>query len=223
MLDTLFDYSWKEILQDEFKKSYFQRLNDFLIHERANYTIYPLENNIFNAFNLTPFGNIKVVILGQDPYHGYNQSHGLAFSVNESIKHPPSLINIFKELHTDIGCNIPISGNLSPWAAQGVFLLNTVLSVRESNPNSHKEIGWELFTDCIIKKISDKRDNIVFILWGKPAQEKIKLIDQNKHLIISSPHPSPLSSYRGFFGSKPFSKTNIYLSEHSIDEINWCL
>lgn len=215
--------SWKEVLKDEFTKEYFVELKRFLIEEKQNYTIYPKGSDMFNAFSYTPFDNVKVVIIGQDPYHGANQAHGLAFSVLDGVAFPPSLRNIFQELNSDIGCPTPKSGNLSSWAKQGVFLINTVLSVREGQAHSHAKHGWEIFTDSIIKKISDKKQNVVFILWGSPAIAKSKLIDSSKHHIITSPHPSPLSSYRGFFGSKPFSKTNEFLASRGIEKIKWCL
>jgi len=214
---------WLKLLDDEFQKEYFFNLKSFLIEEKKNYTIFPKSKNIFNAFNTTPFSKIKVVILGQDPYHGVNQAHGLSFSVEGDIKYPPSLQNIYKELEDDIGCPIANSGNLTSWANQGVFLLNAVLTVRAHEANSHRGQGWEKFTNAVIKKISDESLYVVFILWGRPAQMKKTLIDNTKHLIIESPHPSPLSSYRGFFGSKPFSRTNIYLESHNKEPIRWCL
>lgn len=217
------EQSWKEVLQDEFTKDYFIELKKFLIEEKQNYTIYPKGSDMFNAFSYTPFDEVKVVIIGQDPYHGANQAHGLAFSVLDGVSFPPSLRNIFQELNSDIGCPTPKSGNLSSWAKQGVFLINTVLSVREGQAHSHAKQGWEIFTDSVIKKISEKRENIVFILWGSPAIAKSKLIDTSKHHIITSPHPSPLSSYRGFFGSKPFSRTNEFLGSCGIEKIEWCL
>jgi uracil-DNA glycosylase len=215
--------SWKEVLKDEFTKEYFVELKRFLIEEKQNYIIYPKGSDMFNAFSYTPFDDVKVVIIGQDPYHGANQAHGLAFSVLDGVAFPPSLRNIFQELNSDIGCPTPKSGNLSSWAKQGVFLINTVLSVREGQAHSHAKHGWEIFTDSVIKKISDKKQNVVFILWGSPAIAKSKLIDSSKHHIITSPHPSPLSSYRGFFGSKPFSKTNEFLASRGIEKIEWCL
>lgn len=222
MIDPKIDNSWKKILFDEFQKPYFSELKEFLVQEKQKYTIYPKGSHIFAAFDNTPFDKVKVVILGQDPYHGASQAHGLAFSVNDGIPHPPSLQNIFKELRDDIGCDIPKSGNLSAWAKEGVFLLNTVLSVRASEANSHKNRGWEIFTDSVIRLLSSKKQGLVFILWGSPAGAKSSLIDDSRHLILKSPHPSPLSSYRGFFGSKPFSKTNTYLISHNIEPINWC-
>jgi len=214
---------WLNVLADEFKKPYFFKLKEFLLTEKKQYQIYPKGDDIFNAFNMTPFSDIKVVILGQDPYHGENQAHGLCFSVEEGVSFPPSLKNIFTELHDDIGCDIPIHGTLTKWAKEGVFLINAVLSVRASEANSHRAKGWELFTDAVIKKISDEKENVVFILWGRPAQMKSSLIDVSKHLILKAPHPSPLSSYRGFFGSKPFSSANNYLISKNIEPVNWCL
>ncbi len=223
MIDPNIDESWKSVLLDEFQKPYFYDLKNFLIDEKKNYTIYPKSNYIFNAFNLTPFDKVKVVIVGQDPYHGQNQAHGLAFSVNDGVALPPSLLNIFKELKDDIGCQIPKSGNLTSWANQGVFLINTVLSVRKAEAHSHKNRGWEKFIDRVIQATSENKSSIVFVLWGKPAQNKAQLIDTSKHLILKAPHPSPLSSYRGFFGSKPFSKINTYFKQQGLDTINWCL
>ncbi|HCC68016.1 TPA: uracil-DNA glycosylase [Patescibacteria group bacterium] len=184
-------------------------------------TTYPPSDSVFRALKLTPFENIKVVILGQDPYHGKGEANGLAFSVNKNIKIPPSLKNIYKELNSDLGIKIPNHGDLSNWAKQGVLLLNSILTVEANKPASHRGIGWEEYTDEIIKKINDKKKNIVFILWGKYAQEKGKYINENKHLVIRSPHPSPFSARTGFFGSKPFSKCNMYLKENKIEEIDW--
>lgn len=215
--------SWKEALHTEFTHPYMAELKAFLVEEKKNYTIFPQGKNIFNAFNSTPFENVKVVILGQDPYHGAGQAHGLSFSVQEGVALPPSLQNIFKELVSDIGCSFPKSGDLSHWAQEGVLLLNTLLSVRSGEPFSHKERGWERFTDQVIRILSERREHIVFILWGTPAGKKGSLIDERKHLILKAPHPSPLSSYRGFFGSKPFSQTNKYLSVQGISPIQWCL
>ncbi|WP_428737192.1 uracil-DNA glycosylase [Sulfurimonas sp.] len=215
--------SWREVLSDELTKPYLKELKKTLIQEKQHYTIYPQEENIFNAYNTTDFENVKVVILGQDPYHGPNQAHGLAFSVLNGVQHPPSLVNIFKELSDDIGCTYPKTSELTFWAKQGVFLLNAVLSVRAANAASHQGLGWEQFTDATIQAISENKEHVVFILWGRPAQMKEKLIDSRKHLILKAPHPSPLSSYRGFFGSKPFSKTNAYLIANNKTPINWCL
>lgn len=221
MMEQNIKDSWKDKLFDEFQKPYFNLLKSFLEQEKKSYTIYPKEENIFAAFNNTPFEDVKVVILGQDPYHGVNQAHGLAFSVNDGIAHPPSLKNIFKELHDDLGCTIPKSGNLTSWAKEGVFLINAVLSVRANEANSHKNMGWEIFTNAVIKVLNEQKENLVFILWGAPATTKASLIDEKKHMILKAPHPSPLSSYRGFFGSKPFSKTNDYLRSHDIKPIEW--
>jgi len=200
-----------------------EELKNFLLEEKKNYIIFPQGSHIFNAFNSTPFENVKVVILGQDPYHGVGQAHGLSFSVQHGIALPPSLQNIFKELVSDIGCPYPKSGDLSHWAHEGVLLLNTLLTVRSGEPFSHKERGWEKFTDQVIRTLSDRREHIVFILWGAPAGKKAALIDSSKHLILRAPHPSPLSSYRGFFGSKPFTQTNDYLKSVQIAPIEWCL
>jgi uracil-DNA glycosylase len=215
--------SWKEALHAEFTHPYMEKLKLFLEEEKKNHTIFPQGSNIFNAFNSTPFPSVKVVILGQDPYHGPGQAHGLSFSVQHGISLPPSLQNIFKELVSDIGCEYPKSGDLSHWAKEGVLLLNTLLSVRSGEPFSHKEQGWERFTDQVIRALSEQREHIVFILWGAPAGKKEALIDTGKHLVLKAPHPSPLSSYRGFFGSKPFSQTNAYLQENGISPINWAL
>jgi len=218
--------SWLKVLGEEFDKDYMIRLKNFLKTEKeSGARIYPKGSDIFNAFNKTPFENVKVVILGQDPYHGPNQAHGLSFSVQDGIATPPSLQNIYKELVTDIpGFKIPRSGNLTKWAEQGVLLLNATLTVRASEAGSHQRKGWETFTDMVIKTISDKKTGIVFILWGNYAQSKISLIDQSKHLIIKSTHPSPLAVSRGgFFGSKPFSKTNAYLTEQGKQAIDWHL
>jgi len=214
---------WKIILKDEFEQEYFKKLKLFLATEECNNVIYPSSKDRFNALNLTPFNNIKVVILGQDPYHNKKQANGLSFSVQNNIKIPPSLNNIYKELKNDIGIKINNSGDLSAWAKQGVLLLNTILSVEEGKANSHKNKGWEIFTNEIIRQISLQKIGIVFVLWGKNAQEKEKLINSSKHLILKAPHPSPLSSYRGFFGSKPFSKINKYLLKNGKKKINWNL
>lgn len=215
--------SWKEALKAEFTQAYMEELKSFLVEEKKQYTVFPQGSHIFNAFNSTPFDKVKVVILGQDPYHGAGQAHGLSFSVQKGIKFPPSLQNIFKELVDDIGCDYPQSGDLSHWANEGVLLLNTLLTVRSGEPFSHKDRGWERFTDQVIRTLNERRDHIVFILWGAPAQKKSALIDSTKHWILRAPHPSPLSSYRGFFGSKPFSSTNRYLQSNGIQPINWCL
>ena len=219
----LLNNKWSSILDDEIKSNYFLKLHDFIELEYRTKTIFPKHENIFRAFNLITPDKVKVVILGQDPYHGINQANGLAFSVCDECKIPPSLKNIFKELHEDIGCQISTSGNLEKWAQDGVLLINSVLTVVESKPHSHKNIGWETFTDSVIKKLSYECENIVFILWGSPSQKKESLIDNNRHLILKAPHPSPLSSYRGFFGSKPFSQANSYLKENNRKEVDWCL
>lgn len=222
-IDPKIEVSWKNVLAEEFQQSYFYELKAFLVDEKATHRIYPKGNDIFAAYDLTPFENVKVVILGQDPYHGPGQAHGLAFSVQRGVAHPPSLQNIFKELHEDIGCAVPRDGILDGWAKQGVFLLNTVLTVRDGQAHSHKEQGWERFTDATIRALSSQRESLVFILWGRPAQMKTSLIDTSKHHIITSPHPSPLSAYRGFFGSKPFSRANGFLQSRGIEPIDWCL
>jgi len=215
--------NWQAFLNNELQKDYFIQLKTYIESEYKIKTIFPKYENIFRAFNLITPDKVKVVIMGQDPYHGINQANGLAFSVCDKCKIPPSLKNIFKELHEDIGCQISTSGNLEKWAQEGVLLINSVLTVVESKPHSHKNIGWETFTDSIIKKLSYECENIVFILWGSPSQKKESLIDNNRHLILKAPHPSPLSSYRGFFGSKPFSQANSYLKENNRKEIDWCL
>ncbi len=215
--------SWLEVLHEEFDKNYMVNLREFLKTEKAaGYKIYPKGSDIFNAFSKTPFDELKVVIIGQDPYHGVNQAHGLSFSVQKGITPPPSLKNIYKELLTDIpGFAIPSHGDLTEWAEQGVLLLNATLTVRDSTPASHQKKGWEEFTDQVIKTISEKKEGIVFILWGSYAQAKAELIDQKKHFIIKSPHPSPFSADRGFFGSKPFSKTNAILVKEGKKPIDW--
>lgn len=222
MIDFTELTDWHNKLSEELTKPYFVNLKKSLAKEYNGYTIYPEKHNLFNAFRATPFENTKVVILGQDPYHQPGQAHGLAFSVNDGIKFPKSLQNIFKELNEDLQIEIPFSGNLSKWAKQGVLLFNTGLSVRKDQANSHKEIGWQPLTDAIIKLLGQRPEPIVFILWGKHAQEKAKFID-NHHQIIKSAHPSPLSAYRGFFGSKPFSKANRFLKSFGNSEINWQL
>ena len=215
--------SWLEHLKEEFQKDYILNLKKKLLELKNKKIIfYPQGDKIFNAFNLTPLNNVKVVILGQDPYHGPNQAHGLCFSVPQSVKPPPSLVNIFKELESDTGEKRNYhDGNLEHWARQGVFLLNTTLTVEKSKPLSHRDYGWSEFTDRVISLISDKLENIVFILWGSFAQSKKQLIDSGSHLILTAPHPSPLSAHRGFFGSKPFSKTNNFLHSKQIDMVNW--
>lgn len=213
--------SWKKALADEFNKPYFEQLTAFVKSEYATTTVYPEGKNIFNAFNLCPLPNVKVVIIGQDPYHEPHQAHGLCFSVQDGVEFPPSLQNIFKEIESDLGTPIPQSGNLERWARQGVFLLNSILTVRAHQAASHANKGWETFTDEVIKQISDKTENVVFMLWGNYAKVKGKVIDTKKHLILNTVHPSPLSVYRGFFGCKHFSRANQYLKEHGKTPINW--
>lgn len=213
--------SWQEVLQTEFDKPYFENLVGFVKQEYASNTIFPPAGQIFNAFNTCPFNNVKVVILGQDPYHGPGQAHGLCFSVNDGIQFPPSLQNIFKEITSDLGIPAPKTGNLTRWAEQGVLLLNATLTVRASLAGSHQGKGWEEFTDAVIKTISEKAENVVFILWGSYAIKKKSLINASKHCILTAPHPSPLSSYRGFFGCKHFSQTNTYLTSKGKTPIEW--
>lgn len=220
-MEVKINETWKEVLIDEFDKEYFVKLTEFIKTRYKDTIVYPPAKKIFNAFDLCPFDKVKVVILGQDPYHGPNQAHGLSFSVEEGERKPPSLINIYKELKNDLGVEPAKSGDLTHWAEQGVFLLNAILTVEASKPASHQKKGWEQFTDAVIKTISEKKEHVVFILWGAYAQKKGEIIDQSKHLVIKSVHPSPLSVERGFFGSKPFNKTNEYLKGHGIDEIKW--
>lgn len=220
-MKEILNNDWNHLLKDEFKKEYYKKLRQFLIEEYKTKTVYPEMNDIFNALEFTSYKDTKVLILGQDPYHGPNQSHGLAFSVKKGVKIPPSLKNIYKELNNDLGCYIPNNGYLKSWADQGVLLLNTVLTVRSHEPNSHKNKGWEIFTDKIINLLNERTDPVVFILWGNPAIAKTKLITNNRHYIITSVHPSPLSASRGFFGSKPFSKTNHFLRSINKTPINW--
>jgi uracil-DNA glycosylase len=213
--------SWKEQLAGEFEEDYFKKLTDFVRQEYTAGPVYPPGKLIFNAFNICPFNKVKVVIIGQDPYHGPGQAHGLCFSVNEGVAFPPSLVNIFKEIKADIGAEIPVSGDLTRWAQQGVLLLNSTLTVRAHQAASHAGHGWERFTDAAIKALAEKRDNLVFILWGAYAQKKGAFIDRSRHLVLSSAHPSPLSAYNGFFGNKHFSKTNEYLVAHGKTPIIW--
>ena len=216
--------SWKTLLSDEFKQPYFKQVTEHIKTEKEQgKTIYPPGPLIFHAFEATPVEQVKVVILGQDPYHGPKQAHGLSFSVQKGVPPPPSLINIFKELHEDTGMPIPNHGYLEKWALQGVLLLNASLTVRAGEPMSHAKIGWHHFTDAVIRTLSQKREHLVFLLWGKFAQDKIKLIDEHKHCILKSAHPSPLSAHNGFFGNRHFSKTNEYLMKHGIDPIDWAL
>jgi len=220
-MDVRIEESWKTQLQDEFEKPYFKQLTEFVRSEYASQTIYPPAKLIFNAFDQCPFEKVKVVILGQDPYHGPGQAHGLCFSVNDGIEFPPSLRNIFKEIQNDTEAPIPTSGNLERWAKQGVLLLNATLTVRAHLAGSHQKKGWEQFTDSVIHSVADKLENVVFILWGNYAISKGEFIDSRKHLVLKSVHPSPLSASRGFFGNKQFSTTNNYLIEHGKEPVMW--
>jgi len=211
------------MLEDEFEKPYYLQLKTFLQEEYDTKTIFPDKENLWDAFHLTPYEDVKVVIVGQDPYHGQGQAHGLSFSVRDGVKHPPSLRNMLKELQSDLGCEFPNHGNLTKWAEQGVLLLNAVLTVRQGEAHSHKGQGWEQFTDTVIGKLSERKTPVVFVLWGKPAQQKRALIDSSRHVIIETTHPSPLSAYRGFFGSKPYSKINEHLQRMGQDSIDFCL
>ena len=223
-MDVKIEGSWKEVLKSEFEKPHFLETVAFLRMEKAaGKTIFPPGSLLFNAFNSTPFDAVKVVLLGQDPYHGPGQAHGLSFSVPDGVAPPPSLINIFKELHNDTSVPLSRSGNLTKWAKQGVLLLNASLSVRANEPMSHSRIGWAHFTDAVISKVSDLKKNVVFLLWGKFAQEKQGLIDETKHLVLKAAHPSPYSANNGFFGCRHFSKTNEYLMQNGIDPIDWSL
>ncbi len=215
--------SWDNLLREEYKKEYFTNLINFVNNEYKSKTIYPKKNEIFNAFRYTDYNDVKVVILGQDPYHGPNQAEGLSFSVSNEVLKPPSLQNIFKELESDLGIPFPKKNSLKPWTKEGVLLLNAVLTVEAHTPTSHKDHGWETFTDEIIKIINEKTTPVVFILWGSYARAKKKLITNKIHYVIESAHPSPFSAYNGFFGSKPFSKTNEFLKAHGIKEINWSI
>ena len=220
-MNVKIEESWKEALMPEFSKDYFIRLTDFVRKEYHETTVYPPGKLIFNAFNLCPFDKVKVVIIGQDPYHGPGQAHGLCFSVNDGIQPPPSLVNIFKEINSDLGKPIPQSGNLTRWAEQGVLLLNATLTVRAHQAGSHQRRGWEEFTDAVIRKLAEEKSNLVFILWGSYAQKKGAFIDRNKHLVLTSVHPSPLSAYNGFFGNHHFSLANDYLVKNGKTAIDW--
>lgn len=213
---------WAEVLDEEFEKPYYKELREFLKHAYASERVYPPMEDIYNALRATPYASTKVVILGQDPYHGPGQAHGLSFSVRPGVQPPPSLLNIFKEMESDIGCARPNHGCLLGWAEQGVLLLNTTLTVAQGRPKSHAGYGWETLTDAIIAKLSARQTPMVFILWGAHAQSKVALIDTHRHHIIKSPHPSPLSASRGFFGSRPFSRANAYLIQDGLDPIDWC-
>jgi uracil-DNA glycosylase len=220
-MDVKIAPSWKERLSEEFRKPYFDQLIDFVKTEYQTTTVYPPGKEIFKAFDACDFENVKVVIIGQDPYHGPGQANGLCFSVRDGVRVPPSLVNIFKEIKNDLGKDIPSSGNLERWAQQGVLLLNATLTVKAGTPGSHQNKGWELFTDAVIRKISDERQHVVFLLWGAYAQKKGEIIDRNKHFVLMSAHPSPFSADRGFFGNKHFSKTNQYLKSKGVEEIDW--
>jgi uracil-DNA glycosylase len=221
-IDPAIHPSWKALLREEFQKEYFVALKKFLVEEKKNCPVYPPGKQIFAAFDQTPFDTIKVVIIGQDPYHNPGQAHGFCFSVNDGVRFPPSLVNIFKEVKDDCGCEIPLSGNLQGWARQGVFLLNAILTVRQNSPGSHQNKGWEKFTDAVIKIISENKEHVVFMLWGNYARAKAQLIDNRKHLVLEAAHPSPLA--RGaFFGCRHFSKANDYLAKTGQTPVNWCL
>jgi uracil-DNA glycosylase len=220
-MEVKIEPTWKSKLSTEFEKEYFLKLAEFVKEEYCKNTIYPPGGLIFNAFNLCPFDRVKAVIIGQDPYHGPGQAHGLCFSVREGVGFPPSLINIFKEISSDMGIQRPISGNLERWAAQGVLLLNATLTVRAHQAGSHQKKGWEEFTDNAIRILNEEKQNIVFFLWGAYAQKKGETIDRSRHLVLESVHPSPLSASRGFFGNNHFSKCNAYLKEHGVEPINW--
>lgn len=213
--------SWDEILKDEYQKDYFKNIAMFINKEYREKTIFPPKSNILRAFKLTDYDNVKVVILGQDPYHGINEANGLAFSVSKGVRLPPSLQNIYKELYNDLGITVSTNGDLEKWAREGVLLLNSVFTVEKDKPASHKNIGWEQFSDEVIKKVNEKNTPVVFILWGSFAKSKAKYITNPIHLVITSPHPSPFSAYSGFFGSKPFSRTNEFLRKNNIKEIDW--
>ncbi len=222
-IDPVIEAGWKSVLLDQFQSPYFRTLKEFLVEEKKKYTLYPPGRLIFNAFQRTPFDRIKVVILGQDPYHGKGQAHGLCFSVPQGIPKPPSLVNIFKELQADIGIPIPEHGTLDKWTDQGVLLINATLTVRDSQAGSHQKHGWETFTNRVIEVVSQEKNGVVFLLWGRFAQAKESLIDSSKHLILKSAHPSPLSAYNGFFGCKHFSLTNDYLEKQGNPGIDWAL
>ena len=220
-MNVRIDESWRERLQSEFDAPYFAQLTDFVRHEYATTRVYPPGSQMFAAFDACPFDKVKVVILGQDPYHEPGQAHGLCFSVNDGVPFPPSLQNIFTEIHDDIGTPVPMSGDLTRWANQGVLLLNATLTVRAHQAGSHQNKGWEQFTDAVIHRLAQERENLVFILWGAYAQRKGEFIDRSRHLVLQSPHPSPLSAHRGFFGNRHFSRTNEYLTAHGIEPILW--
>jgi uracil-DNA glycosylase len=220
-MDVKIEASWRKRLQGEFKKEYFKELVQFVKSEYQSHKVYPPGKEIFNAFDHCPFDQTKVVVIGQDPYHGSGQAHGLCFSVNDGVTMPPSLLNVFKEIKNDLDLPIPPNGSLVRWADQGVLLLNATLTVRASTPGSHQNKGWETFTDAVIKAVSDEKENVVFLLWGSYAQKKGAIIDKRKHHVLESAHPSPFAAHRGFFGNKHFSKTNAYLTSEDIDTIDW--
>lgn len=223
MINPILEPAWKQELIAEFQKDSFIKLREFLENEKEKFVIYPPEPLIFRAFERTPFHHVKVVIIGQDPYHGEGQAQGLCFSVQKGLRLPPSLVNIYKELEADLGIRLSNHGDLTSWAEQGVFLLNTILTVRQEEPGSHQKKGWEQFTDGVIRVLSERRKNLVFLLWGKHAQDKATLVDHQKHLVLMAPHPSPFSAHSGFFGCRHFSKTNNYLQKHAMEPINWAL
>lgn len=218
-----FPHDWEEALGGERRKPYFRTLSSFLAQERARHKVYPSEADMFSAFRLTPLSKVRVLILGQDPYHGPGQAHGLAFSVKPGVPTPPSLQNVFKELHTDLGVPVPRHGHLDHWAEQGVLLLNAVLTVRAGQANSHQGKGWELFTDAAIRAVNARTEPAVFVFWGRSAQRKVKLVDSSRHFVLVGAHPSPLSAHQGFFGSRPFSRINTYLKEHGRPTVDWSL
>ena len=220
-MDVKLEKSWKDVLHEEFSQDYFRKLTDFIRLEYTKHKIYPPAKLIFSAFDHCPFEQVKVVIIGQDPYHGAGQANGLCFSVSDGVKMPPSLVNIFKEMATDLGKPLPANGNLERWAEQGVLLLNATLTVRAASPGSHQNKGWEEFTDAAIHALNMKKENLVFILWGAYAQRKGEFIDTNRHLVIKSAHPSPFSVHRGFFGSRPFSRANDFLKQNGVEPIDW--
>jgi len=222
-IDPNIEGGWKSVLMDQFQSHYFTTLKEFLVEEKKKYTVYPPGRLIFNAFQHTPFEKVKVVILGQDPYHGKGQAHGLCFSVPPGIPKPPSLVNIFKELQSDLGTPLPEHGTLEKWANQGILLINATLTVRDGQAGSHQNKGWETFTNRVIEVVSEEKTGVVFLLWGRYAQAKASLIDENKHLLLKAAHPSPLSAYNGFFGCRHFSRTNEYLAQQGKPGIDWTL
>lgn len=223
MTKKIFSNDWQDVVREEFDKPYYLKLRDFLKEQYETETVYPPKDEIWSAFEHTAYNDVKVVILGQDPYHGPGQAHGLSFSVKPGVRIPPSLRNMFKEMKEDIGCETPEHGTLTKWADQGVMMLNTVLTVRQGEANSHRNKGWETFTDRVIQKLSEREEPVIFVLWGKPAQSKKGLIDLARHDVIEAPHPSPLSASRGFFGSKPYSKVNSLLQKRGEAPIDFCL